>query len=626
MALPLRRSRNRRALTASAVRMLPEESTAYRQRELDWQRKSLGYVDIIPELNYASRFYSRMLKRTTIFPAFRGTDDKPEPIESGLPVEILDRIQDPGGGRSQLQGSYGRLMFITGEGNLFGRNLGTDDERWAFVWNGELEYDGESIVWKPTYSGEPQVFGPGEAVAYRMWTAHPAKSAEADSPMRGVLEIAEELHVLTQAVRATAVSRMMNGLLKVPTELSFGSAEAGSDEDPEANPFLEDMIAHFTGVVENAGTPEAAAPFIAEAASEFLSGLEWMPIHDPQTDYLERELRRESIRRLAYGLDMPPEVLFGLAEANHWGGRQITHDMWRSHGAPIADQFCDDLSEAYLRPALREAGFERWQEVVVAYDDAEVIASADRTEDADKAIQNLGIGWEGYRKMKGIPENFAPSEEETKLLLALRLRDPSFLIGTQYEVESDLVPGERGPIPEVDTSTPAEEGPASPGPDGVTREEAARILGASELALVRCREIAGARIRSKMQSHPDFQMKADGHPNALVASLIGQEGLVQMGIPEPLKLVQGGTESFCSLLIERGFSEGQAQGLSEMLLVFAAKTLFENNVPPLPSGFISQVARAIDVSKVLGPSDRDVVRQNDESLQRLNSLLMGVKS
>lgn len=606
--------------------MDPGDTDIARRRVQTWQAKALDYCDLVPELNYASRFYSRMLKRITIFPAFRGTDDKPTRIEEGLPVDLLDRIQDPGGGRSQLQGAYGRLMFITGEGHLFGRELNTETERWSFVWNDEIKGDEKgNIVWEPTNTGEKKIYTPSQAVSYRMWTPHPKKSGEADSPMHAILEIAEELVILTKAVRATAVSRMVNGLLKVPTELSFGAGEAIGDEDPENNPFLQDLIEHLTGVIENAGTAEAAAPFIAEAASEFLTGLEWIKLHDPATDYLERELRTEAIKRAAFGLDMPPEVLLGLADANHWTGRQITHDMWRSHGAPIAEQLCDDLSEAYLRPALRESKFKRWQEVVVAYDDADVVVSPDRSDDADRAFDRMGLGWEGYRKLKGIPENMAPDEDELKLLLALKLRDASLLAGTPYESEAVSGP-ERGPQPSADQSRDAEEGPATPGPAGVTRREvrtaSAKILGAAELAIIRCREIAGARIRTRQNQNHEFQLLCDGHPNSMVAALLGPERLESLGLSEPLKLVQGGTESFGALLISWGFSEGQAQGLSEMVLVYAAKTLFEAENPPLPSGFVAQVEKAQEVSDALGPSDRDVVRQNEESLKKLDRLLL----
>ena len=624
MALPRTRREPQRVLTASAVKMDPANEAGSRRRAQSWQKRALEYVDLIPEFNYASRFYSRMMSRIRIYPAFRTSDDKSEAITEGLPVDILDRIQDPGGGRSQIQSQYGRLMLITGEGNLFGRNLGTDEERWSFVWNEEIEVaeDG-TLVWKPTAASAGVTYGPSEGVSYRMWRPHPARSGEAESPMHGVLEVAEELYILTKAVRATAVSRMVNGLLKVPTELSFGAAEAGHDEDPEANPFLEDLIEHITGVVENAGSAEAAAPFLAEAAAEFLDGLEWISLHDAQTDYMERELRKEAIQRAAYGLDMPPEVLLGLADANHWTGRQITHDMWRSHGAPVAEQFCDDLSEVYLRPALRDAGFARWREVVVAYDDADVVISPDRSDDADRAFDRMALSWDGYRKLKGIPDALAPDEEEKKILLALRLRAPELL------AEIGIVPGERGPIRSSDNGRPAEEGPEDPGPSGVTRRErqmaSEKILGAAELAIIRCREIAGARVRTRQKSNPEFLAIADGQPNAAVVALLGQQGLQQLEAPDPLQLVQGGTESFCSLLIEWGLSEGQSQSLSEMLLVFAAKTLFDRIPPPLPSGFIAQVARAQEVSDVLGPSDREVVRQNDESLMRLNSMLMGVK-
>ena len=60
----------------------------------------------------------------------------------------------------------------------------------------------------------PKEYTPAQADAYRMWP-DPERSGEAESPMQSVLEIAEELRILTKAVRATAVSRMLNGMLKV---------------------------------------------------------------------------------------------------------------------------------------------------------------------------------------------------------------------------------------------------------------------------------------------------------------------------------------------------------------------------------------------------------------------------
>ena len=86
-----------------------------------------------------------------------------------------------------------------------------------------------------------------------------------------------------------------------------------------------------------------------------------------------------------------PKALLGMTDANHWTAKQVMHDMWRSHGIPKAEQFADDLSEAYLRPALEEEGYPGWQNIVIGVDDSQVVISPDRTDDADKALDRIAI-------------------------------------------------------------------------------------------------------------------------------------------------------------------------------------------------------------------------------------------
>lgn len=578
------------------MKVEPRDGDYRRRISQSWQKRALDYIDLIPECNYASRFYARMMKQLVIYPGNRGSDDQITPIESGLPVDLLERIQDPGGGRSQLLGNYGRLMFATGEGYLFGRDLGGEDEKWAFVWNDELEFSDGRILWRPVEAAPAKEFGVGEAVAYRMWHSSPRRSGDADSPMHAALEIAEELLILTKAVRATAVSRMTNGAFLMPQEISPGAAEAIGDEDPENDPLLADMIEHWSGQVENAGSAEATLPWLLSASYEYLDRIRWVPMHDPQNDYLERDLRKEAVERLARGFDMPPEVLLGLSDANHWAARQILDDMWRSHGAPIAEQFCDDLNEAYLRPALREAGYAGWNTVVIGYDETNVVVKPDRGADANEAWDRGAIGWPALRRAKGFSDDDKMSDEEREIWLALKMREPSF-------VPSDVVPPQRGPTPSTDQAPPAEQGPPAAGPEGVSRQErtaSARILGAAEMALLRCREVAGSRILSYRQSCPECLKPAADAPKALVAAVVGQEALAQIEAPPPLKLVTGGTDGFRSLLTDWGFSTPQAEALCEMVTVYAAKTLFDRTHPALPSGFAAQVERMQEVSSAVG--------------------------
>jgi hypothetical protein len=629
MAVPTARPRQRpRILTASAMKMEPRDQESRRRRNQSWQKNALEYARMVPELNYASRFYSKMLSRIHIYPAMRDEREQLTPITDGLPVQLLERIQDPGGGRSTLLSQYGRLMFITGEGYLFGRNLDRDDERWSFVSMDELELltDG-NIRHRYQVNVTPIEYGPSEAVAYRLWTPSPEKSGEAESPMRAVELIAEELVALTKAVRATAVSRITQGILKVPSELSFGSEEPGVDDDPEENPFLADLIDHITGAVEGAGTAEAATPFLAEGATEYLSALEWMKMHDPQTDYMEQGLRKEAIERLAHGLDFPAEYLLSLGNVNHWSARAITHEMWRTHGAPLAEQFCDDMSEEYLRRALRDANYPDWRQVVVAYDDASVVVPVDRSDDADRAADHGMVSDQGYRQMKAIDESLAPSEVERRIYLAVKMRNPSFLKGTPFEIENPIpAAAPPGPVPTPEVPHPAEDGPPPPGPAGVSREEsrAAALHGVAYSALHRCREVAGARIRQGLKTRarsrtvPELAL-LDGQKNAQVAAVLGQEKFNSCALEAPLNLVKGGADAFVALCMEWGFGETQASALGQTIEVFSARTLFESGLPAFPSGFFAQIARANEVSAEIG--EEGTVRRNNEALAQLERML-----
>lgn len=588
MGLFGRDPRNLRALTASAEKYGGKETSFSKRQALPWQSRALEYYEKLGEVRYASQFYARMLARIRIFPALLDDEGGTEQITDGLPVDLLDRIQDPGGGRSHLQSSYGRLMFVTGEGVLFGSRLETDEERWSFLWLDEIKEE-NGRTWRVD-SQKKQI---EEGVGYRMWRPSPRHSDKADAPLQSVQEICEELILLTKAVQATALTRLTNGLLLLPQEISPGSGEPIGDEDAENNPFMQDLIEHFTGQIENPGGAEARVPPIVEGSYEYLDRVRWMQLHDPATDYLERELRKEAINRLALGLDFPPEVLLGMTDANHWTAKQVVHDMWRSHGAPVAEQFCDDLAEAYLRPALKEAEFADWPRVVIVYDDADVVVAPDRSEDADRAFDRGAIGYEGYRKLKGIPETMAQSDEEHDEWLAWKMRNPQLLPGAPQ------VTPERGPQPAPADERPAEEGPPSPGSRDVSRPEsrsASMISGAASLAFIRCRELAGSRLRSYKKSCPDCLEPADGKPNSVVAALLGPETLRDIGAPTPLNLVRGGSESFTSLLLGWRIPEAQTKALSEMIEVYAARTLFEENPNSLPSGFVAHIERVCDIA------------------------------
>lgn len=591
MQLPTRRP-ERRAVTASASRLTGGQSEYAKRVAQPWQNRALDYYDTIGELRFAGQFYAKMLSRVRMFPATLNDDGSKTPITTGAPVELLNRVQDPGGGRSVIQRDYGRLMFVTGEGVLFGSQLENDQERWRFLWREEVKTLDSGV----TVRLDAQRQATAETgIAYRMWTPHPRHSDLADSPMRAIMDIAEELLILTASVRSTAVSRIPKGILLFAQELTPDPLEPGVDEDPASDPFFDALIKHMKAAIENPGSPEAAVPFVHSGSYDYIrDGMRWLQIHDSATDYMEKDLRTEAIDRLALALDFPPEELKGMTDANHWTAQQVQRDKWLAHGYPVAMQMAGDFAQAYLRPALQQEGYADWANVVIDVDDSKVVISPDRTTDADNAADRGMISDTGYRTLKGIDESMAPSKDEKALWAALKARDlPA--------VDDALgVTPKRGPQPTPPVSNG--DGPGvPPQPTGgrvVSRQEArtASIVGAAHLALRHCRAKAGARLRShpSLKRCADCEQRIDGISNSLVAAALQPE-LVNGNVDLEV-LVRGGTDEFRGILTEWGIRDEDADLLCKRVEFYAAKSLFEQQQPELPPGFVAQVEQAQEVA------------------------------
>ena len=578
---PTRQRPRARSLTASAQKLRVGENAYQKRLSQPWQLRSLGYYDTIGEINFTSKFLARQISRVRFYPARRLPDGTTEPITEGPPVEILNQIQDPGGGTSQVQFDFGRLMFITGEGVLFAYDEGT---KWRFLWKDEVKRDemtGE--FFRVDFEQRPT----GEVgQAYRIWTPHPRWMDLADAPMRAVQDICEELLLLTMAVRSTALTRLTNGILFIPQEASFAPLASGLDEDPEQNPFVADLMEHISNQIEDPGSASAAVPFIAEMAADYIPSATWLKTHDPATDYMEKELRLEAIKRLALSLDMSPEDLLGYTDANHWTARSVQLDRWRMFGYNKAELWGNAINEAYLRPALEREGYPDWQDVVIPFDDSQVVISPDRTEDALKAHNDGLINAKAAREALGWKESDQMEGDEKEEWFALKLRQ------IPESMADDFMLPARGPMPSSNGNGNAEDGPPNPGVNtGVSRQESrtasAVVLGAAQLALHRCRELAGVRIRFKC---PDC---AEGKPDSLVAAALGPKA------GDPVQLVRGATDGFRELIEQQGISGDQAAALCEQLEIYAARTLFEPVCPDLPSGFVAAVNKAQEVSGAL---------------------------
>lgn len=607
------------ALTAAGFRVTHADSENLRRLIQPWQSRAFSYYDQLGEIKYASQFYARMLSPLRLYAA--ELDDKDDWVESENEIakDALARIQDPGGGRETLLGSYGRLLFIAGEGLLFcSLDKETGLEQWEFLSTDELRVQGNTYIrYKAPSLQAEEYHEPRDedwvpvdddtAIAYRLWRRHPRFSALADSTMMGVLDECEELLLLTRAVRARARSRLAGaGILAISEDFSYAPLEATPDEDIRQDPFLADLTAAMMAPIANEGAASAVVPLVIRGTTEAVEkGIRHIQIVDPMQLYPETGLRNELIDRIAIGLDMPPEILRGLGDANHWSSWQIDEQAWKAHGQPIANQLVNDLTAAYFRPQLRADGVTDWTRFKIAYDPADVINHPDRTKDAKDAYKDRVIGKKWYREQIGAPEDAAPTKAELAEMIGVATRDSSLAwFGTPAPRGSavEVAPGEISPnngsdVPQEGPTTGAEVEPGPPDepPDpqallaSFDLATVSRIVGAADLALLRAREAAGHRLRSLAKRDPDAAKMIEGLPGREIAPKLGRDRVKALGVTE-IELVAPAAALIKDSLRVWGIDAQASSLIAEQIERHAAKTLYEERPATLPPQFHNYVA------------------------------------
>lgn len=581
--------------------LTPDQTAEVRRVLQPWQQQAMAYYQTVGEAWYAGQFYARPLSKLRLYAAEVDNQGEIKELDPGtVPAEQLARIKDRGStGRRLFQYRYGVLRFVIGEGYMVGTNQ-DEEEVWEYLspdeWRVNASSTGNYAYTRMRAPGlNPWVFGKaspeieGEAgkagatawVA-RLYRSHPLYSEWADSPMNAVLQLFGELELLTLAVAAQTKSRIAQaGILGIASELSFGGATATQNEDPMRDPFFEGLTKAMTTAIQQPGSAAAVVPVVLRGPAEILEkGIVWQQIGSPMEKYPEMDLRKELLGRIATGLDLPAEILTGIASANHWTAWQIDDATWSTNIQPVAEEMCQDLTHAWLRRACKAAGYPNWENVLVWYDAADVVNHPDRLKDALEIHDRGGLSLEAVREAGGFSDEDAMSDEEHEEWLALQLKSPA-KAEEQAGEDEDLLAN----TPATAPAAPPEE------KDEVEVEEseitAAAVMGACELAAYRVRELAGSRLRSKVDKLPAI----DGLDNGLVASALAAAGVqTEVRVDD---LVRGGTGSLLAFCQQKGIAASSAERLCDHVTSHAAKHLFEADPPALPDGIGAYIKRIL---------------------------------
>lgn len=451
---PLRRG----SLTASARVVTPDMAKGMdrRVRARGWQLASFTYRVAIPEVGYVMRFLGNNSThiRLTVGDRPPGADDVVELSDeygyldpddpasmwdpTALPPELVAQARDaldnltsasPSGGGAAILSPVVQAFEGPGECYLVGRyDPEADVETWAVHsisevrpmdgrYPGSPPSTGSGGYWRlVTGEGrdaEQADLNPATTTVIRLWTADSQWSSEPDSPMRSLMGVCERLLLIDRAQDAGLRSRAAgNGFLLMPDELSFGGDGAEDDPDaPDDDEFQRDFTTQLVTPLTQDGSAASVVPGIIRGPYQYLDRIRHLTVDRPLDPKLT-ELETRLLARLGIGLDVPPEVLTGYADINHWNVAQVSEDTFKLHQEPVTIKAVEALTIGYLRSVLLDAGWppELVNRVVIWYDAASLIAPRDQRQVANDAYDRHQISDSAYRRLLRLDEADAPTE------------------------------------------------------------------------------------------------------------------------------------------------------------------------------------------------------------------------
>jgi hypothetical protein len=451
-----------RPLTAAAAQIVVNdkgEAERFRARRAQgsnsWQSEAWEYYDAIGEVKYAFNLVASVVSRIRLYAAV-----VQDPSEAPLPIRNSDfidarlasaaeraitRLDSAYGGQAGLLKDAALNLSVAGECYLvqMPERIGTGlPESWDVRSVDELQVDqrGNYTV-TPRGQGSSMAGGarmegiklPNGAFVGRIWKAHPRFSDEADSSMRGLLDLCAELLLLNRTFRATARSRLNAGALYLPDGLSVAASpdpDYPYDEDSDLNSgftpeeaadeFEDQLIDAMTTPIRDEDSASAVVPLIIRGPAELGDKIKQFKF-ERSFDPALAERSDRVLERILQGLDVPKDVVTGLANVKYSNALQIDESLYKAHIEPLMLLIVDALTVVYLRPYLLSAGFDPAivERICVWYDPSQVATRNDRAADADAGYDRMAVSMDTWRRAHGFNESDAPQPTEVALRILM---------------------------------------------------------------------------------------------------------------------------------------------------------------------------------------------------------------
>lgn len=414
----------------------------------------------------------------------------------GVAQRATDQLWSPFGGPSFLLSRFVQLMKVEGEAHLVRNMQGGVFTGYDFISSSELWVtDDATEVYrvmlpskdsgdgfykrKPDNSDFVEQLDAGSYVG-RVWIPHPRYTEMANGGIAAVNLICEELYDLTLGIRSRIMQRLIQaGILFFPSEITAlngphaeqqSRGMAGGQQysgDQVTNAILNAMSTNRKNLAEGI----ASMPMVARGPAAFGEAIRFIR-PDLALEESDMKLREQLLGRVLNAMDAEKTTVTGSEDSNHW-------NSWGDEDKEIRLNVGPDLRvlgwalTAMLGDELFGPSAGRLRIVV---DMTDASSRPNQAEDARAGAELGAVGREGLRRMSGMTEDDAPSDEELARMTGWKMNNPYLaLYGLPVADQIDWdkvieVQGKGKTGPNGDQTDPGSKGPDTPKPKTPTPE------------------------------------------------------------------------------------------------------------------------------------------------------------
>lgn len=239
-------------------------------------------------------------------------------------------------------------------------------------------------------------------IVVRGWQADPEDPNKASSPIQAALNTAESIRLMAALSRSQDRNRLaQRGILLVPKEGQF----------PDKDPFKSMLEASITAPLTDEYSGSAVVPLVVDYPAEYIEKWRHLLLESPYDDKLMERIEA-AVKQFAQEIDMPPEVLLGNMDSNHWNAWLSSEENYRGYVEPLGSMVGEVFADAMMQAVEGKV-------VTVTPDPVLLLARRASVQDAFEALRLGAVGFAYVRDAIGADDDDAPTPEEVELILRM---------------------------------------------------------------------------------------------------------------------------------------------------------------------------------------------------------------